>query len=59
LAEFLWGEEQRVWGGVVNVSENDRRAADVLRSRDLFVRAGSALALILMALMVLLVLPPV
>jgi hypothetical protein len=41
------------------LSENERRAADVVCSRDIAVRGGSALALILMALAVLLALPAV
>lgn len=36
------------------MTENERRAADVLRLRDLLLRAGSAAALILVALIALL-----
>lgn len=48
-----------IWGGTFTLSENERRAADVVCSRDIAVRGGSALALILMALAVLLALPVV
>lgn len=41
------------------MTENDRRAADVLRARDLLVRGGSALALILVGLIALLALQPI